>query len=1042
MNPSPAFAARRGALLAVLLGGLAALLPLRAQPAQTGPATGAIAGRVFDPASGSYVEGARVTVEGTPLETFTDDDGTFRLDGVPAGDARVRLFYTGTAPRLDTVRVGAGQTAQLEVSLAAADQPAAPAAGPVKLDRFVVSTSKEMAGAAIAINEQRFAANIKTVVSTDEFGSVAEGNVAEFLKFMPGVTIDLSGGDGRTISLDGAPAANTPISLGGIGLSSPTGTGRAIEVGFFNLNNISRIEVAHSPTPDSPGKSLAGAINLVPRSAFERARPSFNGSVYLLLRDDRRAFDKTATLYRDPRRQVWPGADFSWVVPVTPRFGFTVAAGASTQYSSQDRATNVWRGNSAATNGAAFPATVPGRPYLSAFTLQDSPKESDRDSLGLTLDFKLTVHDRLALSYQYSSFDGWTTSRNLQFNPTQIVAGSLSPTAVQGVAGAGTLVLTNGNNRVRENRTYLPTLAWRHEGPVWKFDSALGRAYGKNAIRDADKGQFLAVASRRTGVTIGFADTGYLRPGTITVVDNTTKAPVDPYRLDSYALNTATTTPQRASDVNVTATANARRDFLWRVPFTLRAGLDFRQSSRDSRSATATYTYLGKDGRGNLTNGTATPFLDPVFSERVAPYGFPRIQYPDAKAALDYLRGHPTEFSLDENNLYRTGVTNSKHAVEAVSAAYLRGDAALLDRRLLLVGGLRVEQTNLDADGPLTDLTRNVQRDTAGRPLRTAAGAVIPLTTDALAASRLTLLEREAHVAKEYLRLFPSLNATANLRENLVARAAVSTSLGPPDFNQYSGGLTLPNTDNPAGPTNRIVVNNAAIKPWTATSLKVRLEYYFAGVGQVSVGAYRRHFRNFFGATVVPATPEFLALYGLAPAEFGAYEVSTQRNVPGTVRTEGLDFSYRQALTFLPAWARGFQLFANGSLEKTNAPRGFLGNVGFNEIPRYGAWGLSFTRPKFNVRVNWSYRADQNLGEVTGVGIEPGTFSYTPGFTKVDVLGEYALTRRFALFANLKNVTDVPDAGTTRGPSTPAHAILRYQERYGSLWTFGLKGTF
>ena len=39
--------------------------------------------------------------------------------------------------------------------------------------------------------------------------------------------------------IDGAPAANTPITIGGVGLSSPTGTGRAIEVGFFNLNNIS-----------------------------------------------------------------------------------------------------------------------------------------------------------------------------------------------------------------------------------------------------------------------------------------------------------------------------------------------------------------------------------------------------------------------------------------------------------------------------------------------------------------------------------------------------------------------------------------------------------------------------------------------------------------------------------------------------------------------------------------------------------------------------------------------------------------------------------
>ena len=1019
-------------------------VPARLSAQATTP-TGGIAGRVLNPANGQYVEGARITVAGTPLETFTDNGGAFRFEGVPAGEARVRVFYTGTAPHLDTVRVTAGQTVQLDVTLAAStDRPTSAAGEVVKLDQFTVTTSREMDGAAIAINEQRFAANIKNVVSTDEFGAVAEGNVAEFLKFMPGVTIDLSGGDGRTISLDGAPAANTPITLGGIGLPAPgnNNTSRAVEVGFFNLNNISRIEVSHSPTPDSPGSALSGSINLVPRSSFERARPAFSGSVYFLLRDDERDFGPTPSLYRDRRSTVHPGADFSWIVPVNKRFGFSLSAGASTQFSNQIGHTNTWRGSSVATNGAAFPNTVPGRPYLSAYTLTNAPKETSRNSFGGTLDFRLSAADRIALSFQYSSFDGWTAARSLQFNPNQIVAASVSPTSAQGVAGAGTLVLTSGNGRVRANRTYLPTFTWRHDGPVWKFDSAIGRGYGTNAYRDTDKGQLLSVATRRTNVTIGFEGTGALRPDTITVVDPTTGARVDPFRLDSYALNTIASNPRFASDINFTATANARREFLWRVPVTLRSGLDFRQTARDNTAVNYTYTFAGTDGRGSLTNGTAAPFLDPVASLRPGPYGLPAMQAPDYKGTLDFFRANPTQFTLDQNNLYRSGVNNSKHTVEAVSAAYLRTDVALLDRRLLLVGGVRFEQTNIDAQGPLTDPTLNVQRDSAGRPLRTPAGAVIPITTDALAASKLTLLERGAVVKKEYLRSFPSLNVSYNLRENLIARAAVSTSIGPPDFNQYAGGVTLPSTDNLPSPGNRIVVNNAAIKPWTATSLKVRLEYYFEGVGQISLGAYRRDFQNFFTSSVFLPSPDFLTLYGLDAAEFGAYEVSTQNNLSETVRMEGIDLSYRQALTFLPRWARGLQVFANGSLQKTKAPAGQLGSLAFNEIPRSAAWGVSLTRAKFNVRLNWSYRTDQNRGAVTGLGIEPDTYNYTPGFTKMDILGEYSLSRRFALFANLKNITDVPDAGITVGPNTPAHARLRFQERYGSLWTLGLKGTF
>ena len=57
-----------------------------------------------------------------------------------------------------------------------------------------------MDAAALAINEQRFASNVKNVVSTDEFGAVAEGNIGEFLKFMPGVIPEYNDEDATTVA--------------------------------------------------------------------------------------------------------------------------------------------------------------------------------------------------------------------------------------------------------------------------------------------------------------------------------------------------------------------------------------------------------------------------------------------------------------------------------------------------------------------------------------------------------------------------------------------------------------------------------------------------------------------------------------------------------------------------------------------------------------------------------------------------------------------------------------------------------------------------
>src|SRR6185436_19200833 len=144
--------------------------------------------------------------------------------------------------------------------------------------------------------------------------------------------------------------------------------------------------------------------------------------------------------------------------------------------------------------------------------------------------------------------------------------------------------------------------------------------------------------------------------------------------------------------------------------------------------------------------------------------------------------------------------------------------------RLKLVGGLRAEQTNIKGEGPLTapeldfqrDASGNVRRDAAGRPL-----LIVP-TNAGLAYSQLTFIDRGAHTNKEYLRLFPSLNASYNVRDNLIARAAFYTSVGRPNFAQYVNGVTLPDPESAPSGTNRIVVNNAGIKAWSAHSEKLR----------------------------------------------------------------------------------------------------------------------------------------------------------------------------------------------------------------------------
>ncbi|MBE7537819.1 MAG: carboxypeptidase regulatory-like domain-containing protein [Opitutaceae bacterium] len=1018
-----------------------------------GAETGEIEGRILNSTTGDSLEKARISVEGTTIEAFSDQGGYFRISDLPAGKARVKVFYTGLTPEFREIEVQPGRASQLNVNLVsiAARGMKMHDSDTVELAKLVVSTSREMSGAAIAINEQRFAPNVTNVVAADEFGYVAEGNVAEFLKYLPGVAVDFIGGNALEISLHGVPSANVPVTVAGFNLAAAEGTGtsRSVQAGFASTNNLSRIEVSFTPTPESQGAALAGTVNLVPRSAFERSKPAFGGSVYMSMRDNARDFHKTPGPLDKPTRKVHPGFDFSLIYPVNKHFGFTLSGGRSTQYVEGSLLSNTWRGTTVGTNGTTFPNTTPDQPYLSTLLVSDRPKNQEQASFGATMDFRLSSRDQISFSFQYSSYEETNILRSVTFNVNRVLPGNFSSTFTRGAVGAGDLVLAR-SGRNRTNQNYTPTLVWRHNGPIWRAEAGIGSSRAVSRNRDLENGFLNTTQARRTGVTVAFEDYTTMRPRVISVTDGTTGTPVDPYSLSSYALTTMTTTnPRNVQDLQTGAYASIGRSFNWRVPFSLKAGIDLRKTERNNLGSTTTATFVGADGRGSTTplggsDDLAVPFLDASFSQRTAPYGFPRIQWISNELLWKDYNANPSHFVIDRNAEYRSIVSTSKYATELISSAYLRGDLSLMNRRLRMVGGLRAEQTNVEALGPLSDPTLNYQRNSDGSVILGSNGK--PLlkvpTTDALGVSKLTYIERGMKAEKEYLRLFPSINVSYNVLDNLIARAGYYHSVGRPDFNQYAGGVTLPDTTAAPSTSNRITVNNAGIKAWSAQSMNVRLEYYFQGVGQISLGAFRRSFNNLFAGTLFRPTPEFLALYGLDEATYGQYDVSTQYNVDGKVYIQGLDFSYKQSLTFLPSWARGLQVFLNASAQRTTGAN--LGSfTGVNSLPRSASWGVSLTRQKFNVQVNWSYRTRQRRAPVAAApSIEPGMYNWIGERLFVDVMGEYHLWKRISAFANFRNLLGVPENLEIAGPSTPDHARFRSRQEYGVLWTFGLRGRF
>ncbi len=997
--------------------------------------TGSIDGRVMNQDTGNYVNNARVFIDALRLETFTDEFGTYIFPRVPAGEAVIRVVYTGFPVQTQTVRVTAGQRAEANISLHTSR---ATADAAILLDAFTVASKRDMAASDIAVNEQRFSAGIKNVVSTDSFADIADGNVGEFVKYLPGVTLNRNGSDGISMALGGVPSSGTPILLDGNGIASAASSNADRTVEFENIavGSMSRVEISRSPTPDAPANAIGGSVNLVSRSAFERSRPSYMFKTYMSFRGGDFSWSKTPGPFQHAEYPFEPNLELSAVVPVTKNFGFTFSGLMSRTRNNGPGITQDWVPNVAA-QSANFPATTPDNPYLVRFRLQERPKITLRNTASASVDWRVSPENVLTLGFQYSYFSTEFWVRQLNFDVGRVT--SFGRDFTQGAAGAGFMqILTDA--REKSGTSWGPSLRWKHNGRVWQ--SNVGGAYSAASNHYGTEEYFQGNNAFYRNLTLRFEGLTEDHPERITATDTAGRA-ANIYDLNNYRLESVSGLWFNSAATVRSAYANTKRDLELRVPVTVKAGVDLKIEDRDMSRQNYSTNFLGRDGTMRTDDDSAGQWFDPNYSGQDLLFG-PRMQWFDLDKIGGTHRQNPNYFAHTEADAvadYRSRVTTSQAVTETIAAPYLRLDAKFFNQRLQLTGGVRYERTEDEGEGPLIDPTRIYLRNAAGQIERNSAGqpiVIAPLAS--LAGTQLAYIERGAHVKQTYDGYFPSLNASFNLRPNLIARASYGRAINRPNFGNILPSMNLPDVES----TSRtITVTNPALKPWIADSYGLALEYYFnePSTGFLSARVYRRDISDFFGTVLVPASDELLEPYGIDPAVYGealGYSVSTMRNV-GSARVSGAEFDYRQNLAFLPPWARGFTVFANLTLQhlEGNQLATFSGFVG-----KTSNWGVTFSRQRFTVGLTVNLKGLVKQAQVNNAGVEPGTFIYLMPRRSADLSAEYRFTRKLAVYVSGRNVNEAIDDTVRYGPNTPRDRIIANRVHYGATWYVGLKGTF
>ncbi len=96
-----------------------------------------------------------------------------------------------------------------------------------------------------------------------------------------------------------------------VATSQSAGTGRAFEFEQASLSLIESVEVTKAPTPDMDADSIGGNVNMVTKSAFDRANPKyFSYALGFTNRWGRRAQPDSWT--KEPIRGLMPSLNFTY----------------------------------------------------------------------------------------------------------------------------------------------------------------------------------------------------------------------------------------------------------------------------------------------------------------------------------------------------------------------------------------------------------------------------------------------------------------------------------------------------------------------------------------------------------------------------------------------------------------------------------------------------------------------------------------------------------------------------------------------------------
>lgn len=1001
--------------LVLVFGGVTAAF------AQATGHTGSIRGRVFSAASREYIRNAEVRVEGLPQTVYTEEGGYYQFANVPAGEATVVVRYTGLAETRATVSVTSGQTAThdfelREFSYSGTDDQV------VMLDKLEIAGTRS--GQAKAIMERRASLNAKNVVAADNFGDLTMGDVGEFMKSMPGLSLDYVEVDTSAVRIGGLDPKYSNFTTDGARMATATSNNNAGRQNSFeqmSITGIESIEFNNTLTASMDADSPGGTINLRSKYAFQRNSRTIVFQVYGVGTSDA---DFKREYFPDDRKhpRLFPAGQFGYAdIFFNDRLGVELNFSHNANFVQQDRVQMRYNYNTPSSG-----ATV-DNPKLNDVMFRPGPKMTRRDAANFSLDYKLTpdlvFSWRSSYSYygveyvnQYTYLYAPVAAQPANSTITHLVANPVNATTGAALTGGNSPRLrTEYSHRFAGTPAFVVAPKLEYKGDGWQAVARGSYSKSEFNFRDISRGFFVRTDDWIT--RLGFvADRPSADSPTWTLTQTAGRPWGDAlsWNRDDDIGNNIRTAESNAVDEMYSGYVDMKKDLMVRgLPVTLMGGFGVR--TNDWKTNEGSYRQFQYVGPNNDLTQTSLQTVIPATQNykfdlnlngkggNVTPQNW---RADSTYAVYDIYRDHPEYFVPDTTGDLTRRLQNNKKISEEVQAAYLEGQTRVGKARFDL--GFRYEKTSTDS------LVADVRPDSD-----VVAAGLSPTTVAGILYKYHNGVQTTRHGS--YDDWFMSGGVKYDFTKKMVGQVAFSEAILRPDYGNI-GGVTSVNES-----TQTVTVPNPLLKPEHSTKYYASLQYFIEPSGLIGLSYYKLKLKDMQqpGFTVNPED------VGYAASDYPGYTFVSTQNAPATLDTDGITFEYNQQLTFLPGAFKGLSLY--GSFTRVIAE-----GVRIGTPDAMANWGVRYRYGRFNVQLNGTWQSKSRLGTVSDTETTANTgLRWLAGRDLWNISAGYRLTRHFELMLSGRNIFNAPSIQYSNVPGR----IYLY-DVYGSMWSAGIKGTF